>query len=302
MVAVVFGEIGDCASPQPTIPVSVSTRIDSGFVMMGVDGGECRSVDIVVAEFDRRRPRSPLRLLIPPITNPQWKSPHINDLHGFTPILEPQTSLHGSRYLFDSRSEGDGDRRANMPAPTRCFVRGCCRAFPGDGPAARVFGPVETGPRPERPPRPGLRLLPSPSPQHFQPRATPERGQMLRRACRKPLASVFQHGSRRQTAGMEVGSTAGAAVRIAPPSLDQLFPGFTRAVASLLRRTGEGVCRLHAGLPALGNASVERMRAGSLCDAGLMRRAPGTFPPTLRHGPPDLAPDFRSDEGRRRSN
>ena len=46
---------------------------------------------------------------------------------------------------------------------------------------------------------------------------------MLRRACRKPLASVFQHGTRRQTAGMEVGSTAGAAVRIAPPSLDQLF-------------------------------------------------------------------------------
>ena len=68
---------------------------------------------------------------------------------------------------------------------------------------------------------------------------------MLRRACRKPLASVFQHGTRRQTAGMEVGSTAGAAVRIAPPPLDQLFPGFTRAVASLLRRTGVGLCRLH---------------------------------------------------------
>ncbi len=68
---------------------------------------------------------------------------------------------------------------------------------------------------------------------------------MLRRACCKPLASVFQRGSRRQTAGMEVGSTAGAAVRIAPPSLDQLFPGFTRAVASLLRRTGVGLCRLH---------------------------------------------------------
>ena len=68
------------------------------------------------------------------------------------------------------------------------------------------------------------------------------------------------------------------------------------------------------GLPALGNAYPrplcpsdispasggnprfergEGMRAGSLCDAGLMRRAPGTFPPTLRHGPPDLAPDFR---------
>ena len=56
------------------------------------------------------------------------------------------------------------------------------------------------------------------------------------------------------------------------------------------------------GLPALGNASVERMRAGSLRDAGRMRRAPGTLPPTLRHGPPDLAPECRSDEGRRRSN
>ncbi len=54
-------------------------------------------------------------------------------------------------------------------------------------------------------------------------RSTPERGQMLRRACCKPVASVFQHGSRRQTAGMEVGSTTGAAVRIALPSLDQLF-------------------------------------------------------------------------------
>ncbi len=68
---------------------------------------------------------------------------------------------------------------------------------------------------------------------------------MLRRACCKPLASVFQRGPRRQTAGMVGGSTTGAAVRIAPPSLDQLFPGFTRAVASLLRRTGVGLCRLH---------------------------------------------------------
>ena len=46
----------------------------------------------------------------------------------------------------------------------------------------------------------------------------------------------------------------------------------------------------------------ERMRAGSLRDAGLMRRSPGTGPPTLRHGPPDLAPDFRSGEERRRRN
>ena len=119
--------------------------------------------------------------------------------------------------------KGDDDRRVYISAPTRWFVRGCCRAIPGDGPAARVFGPVETGPRLERPPRPGLRLLPSPSPPPFGRRATPERGQMLRRACRKPLASVFQHGTRRQTACMKVGSTAGAAVRIAPPSLDQLF-------------------------------------------------------------------------------
>ncbi len=44
----------------------------------------------------------------------------------------------------------------------------------------------------------------------------------------------------------------------------------------------------------------EGMSAGSLCDAGLMRRAPETGPPTLRHGPPDLAPDCRSGEGRRR--
>ncbi len=42
------------------------------------------------------------------------------------------------------------------------------------------------------------------------------------------------------------------------------------------------------------------MPAGSHCDAGLTRRAPGTWPPTLRHGPPGLAPDIRSDEGRRR--
>ena len=46
---------------------------------------------------------------------------------------------------------------------------------------------------------------------------------MLRRACCKPLASVLQHGPRRQTAGMEVGSTMVVAVRSAPPSLDQLF-------------------------------------------------------------------------------
>ena len=115
-----------------------------------------------------------------------------------------------------------GDRRVCMPAPTRCFVRGCCRALARrvrqlGSPARRNW------PRLELRPRPGLRLLPSPSPPPFDWRATPERGQMLRRACCKPLASVFQHGTRRQTACMEVGSTAGAAVRIAPPSLDQLI-------------------------------------------------------------------------------
>ncbi len=77
--------------------------------------------------------------------------------------------------------------------------------------------------------------------------------------------------------------------------------GSSRAVASLLRRAGADVCRLHVRSPGpwLG-VSLEETPAGSLCDAGLTRRAPGTWPPTLRHGPPGLASDLRSDEGRRR--
>ncbi len=57
---------------------------------------------------------------------------------------------------------------------------------------------------------------------------------------------------------------------------------------------------LSGGNPKYGRG--EGMPAGSLCDAGLMRRAPETGPPTLRHGPRDLAPECRSDEGRRRRN
>ncbi len=83
--------------------------------------------------------------------------------------------------------------------------------------------------------------------------------------------------------------------------------GSSRAVASLLRRAGADVCRLHVrspgpwlGIPAHSLRLCAGMPAGSLCDAGLTRRAPGTRPPTLRHGPPGLAPDLRSDEGRRR--
>ena len=83
--------------------------------------------------------------------------------------------------------------------------------------------------------------------------------------------------------------------------------GSSRAVASLLRRAGADVCRLHVrspgpwlGIPAHSLRLCAGMPAGSLCDAGLTRRAPGTRPPTLRHGPPGLASDLRSDEGRRR--
>ena len=154
---------------------------------------------------------------------------------------------------------------------------------------------------------------------------------MLRRAGFRPLASVVQtrpaSPDRGHGRGLSIPRSAALRCAVERPlrfskGADRFalgvrrlpwisFSGFSRAVASLLRRTGVDVCRLHAGLPALGwgipvkmattrVAPTEGMPAGSLCDAGLMRRAPGTRPPALRHGPPGLAPDFRSDEGRRR--
>ncbi len=63
------------------------------------------------------------------------------------------------------------------------------------------------------------------------------------------------------------------------------FGHFPRA-AGETRSTEEGkVCRLAR--------SATQGSCGALRDLG---------PPTLRHGPRDLAPECRSDEGRRRSN
>ena len=59
----------------------------------------------------------------------------------------------------------------------------CCRAFRGEGPAARVFGPVGTGPRLERRSLyKGLGSFPLHRRSLDWKRTTPERGQMLRRA------------------------------------------------------------------------------------------------------------------------
>ncbi len=150
---------------------------------------------------------------------------------------------------------------------------------------------------------------------------------MLRRAVCETASNVYQprpaspdrgHGVRRDDWGRRSEFAS---------SFDSPVTSSSRAVASLLRRTGVDVCRLHVrspgpwlGIPAkplcispwkgerkkglappsILERGVGGMPAGSLCDAGLTRRAPGTGPPTLRHGPPGLAPDIRSDEGRRR--
>ena len=92
----------------------------------------------------------------------------------------------------------------------------------------------------------------------------------------------------------------GIADRSSPPSLDQLSGLLSRCslplAADKSRRLSAPrvVSRPLAGhtprtrfacaRPFRSERGVERMPAGSCCDAGLMRRAPGTRPPTLRHG------------------
>ncbi len=168
---------------------------------------------------------------------------------GQCPPPPPRATMRDRPYAFVSR-------RADISAPTRWFVRGCCRAFRVEGPAAKVFGPVKTGPRLE--PRSQRRDLGS-FPLHrlfgLPRRSTPERGQMLRRACCKPLASVFQHGTRRQTAGMVGGSAMVVAVRIAPPSLDQPFGLHARCGLPPAADRSRRLSAPRVGLPALGTAS-----------------------------------------------
>ena len=201
--------------------------------------------------------------------------------------------------------------RVCISAPTRKFVSGRCRGFLRELPAAQGLRARRHWPSPRASVAvPGPRLLPSPSPLRLE-EGDPGEGS-------DAAQSGFQTASVRVPAAARVARPrAWKRVRRwgSPFGVRRLpwisFSGFSRAVASLLRRTGVDVCRLHAGLPALGwgipvkmattrVAPTEGMPAGSLCDAGLMRRAPGTRPPALRHGPPGLAPDFRSDEGRRR--
>ncbi len=131
---------------------------------------------------------------------------------------------------------------------------------------------------------------------------------MLRRAVCQTASNVYQPRPASPDRGH--GVRRGAWVRRSEfaSSFDSPVTSSSRSVASLLRRTGVDVCRLHVRSPgpwhsiprALSFACARGMPVGSLCDAGLTRRAPGTGPPTLRHGPPGLAPDIRSDEGRRR--
>ena len=96
----------------------------------------------------------------------------------------------------------------------------CCRAFRRKVRQRRVLGPVGTGPRLE--PWSLYKDLGSfPLHRLFGSKwATPERGQMLRRAGVRPLASLSSRGPRRQTAGMGDGATTGVAVRSSPPSFD----------------------------------------------------------------------------------
>ena len=185
------------------------------------------------------------------------------------------------------------------PLPRGCLFRVVAAGGSvGNSRQRRVFGPVGTGPRLElRSQRwdqgsfPLHRLFASK-------RATPERGQMLRRADVRPLASVVQsrpaspdrgHGRVAASPVSPYASRRGRGVcsRSSPSSLDQLFGLLARCSLPLVADESR---RLSAprGSPGpwLGIVRLERtMPAGSLCDAGLMRRAPGTRPPTLRHGP-----------------
>ena len=126
----------------------------------------------------------------------------------------------------------------------------CRRAFPGEGPAAQGPRARRNWPSPRASvPVQGPRLLPSPSPLPFGRRATPERGQMLRRAVCETASNVYQprpaspdrgHGVRRDDWGRR--SEFAVLLRFA-------LAGSSRAVASLLRRTGVDVCRLHVRSP-----------------------------------------------------
>ena len=113
----------------------------------------------------------------------------------------------------------------------------------------RVLGPVGTGPRLER--RSLYKDLCSfPLHRRFgSKRATPERGQMLRRAVCQTASNVFQprpaspdrgHGVRRDDWGRRSEFAS---------SFDSPVTSSSRAVASLLRRTGVDVCRLHVRSP-----------------------------------------------------
>ena len=197
----------------------------------------------------------------------------------------------------------------------------CRRAFPGEGPAAQ-------GPRARRnwpSPRasssaPRTMLLPSPSPPPCGGRATPEMGQMLRRAVCQTASNVYQprpaspdrgHGVRRDDWGTPFGVRSPPWIRprngllsgcSLPPAADRSRRlSAPRAVSRPLAGHPPRTCFARPRpLRFSKGANTGGCLAGSLCDAGLTRRAPGTGPPTLRHGPPGLAPDIRSDEGRRR--
>ena len=139
----------------------------------------------------------------------------------------------------------------------------------------RVFGPVGTGPRLERrPQRRGRCSFPLgvPSTSAMTLKVRPLRG-VNRCAERRvrPLASVFQRGPRRQTAGMEGGSALWCACRSALSSLEGLWG--LLACCSLALAADRG--RRLSDSRVVSRPLARRLSAGSLCDAGLMRRAPG---------------------------
>ncbi len=136
--------------------------------------------------------------------------------------------------------------RVYMSTATWLFAAGPS----GEGPAAQGPRARRNWPSPRASssaPRP--MLLPSPSPLPFGRRATPERGQMLRRAACQTASNRFPAAARvarprAWISARRLGTPFG--VR-RPPWIS--FWGFTRAVASLLRRTGVDVCRLHVRSP-----------------------------------------------------
>ena len=166
------------------------------------------------------------------------------------------------------------------PPPRGCLFGDRCRGFRRELPAAQGLRARRHWPSPRASSSaPRRMLLPSPSP-------------LARCQAGDPVEGSDAAQSGRQTASVRVP----VAARVARPrawkrvrrwgspfGMRRLpwisFSGFSRAVASLLRRTGVDVCRLHAGLPALGwgiprkrattrVAPTAEMPAGSLCDAG----------------------------------